>query len=331
MRIKRKEHPDLELKQIVEELREDPLHKFNIAFALMSIIPMLGFMYILVGHLFSFKILEGNVGLIIFVVILVSLLGFLVGHALIKSLLRRVINYMMKLQQNDKQKSIFVANVSHEIKNPLATLRLSITNILDGLVGAITDYQGEILKRCKDLCDRLIRFATDTLDISKIEAGKVELKRSQFEVNKLVDTEMNVCEPAFKKKHLELMTNRPFPRINIWADHDKLSQVIFNLIDNAIKYTPEKGKVLVNLIDEDRYARVEVCDTGEGIPPDKIDKIFDKFERVTSQQGGTGLGLAITKDFIELHRGRIWVESKLNEGSKFIVILPKDLRGTRRF
>ena len=328
--MKQRKQFNLELRQITEELKEDPLHKFNIAFALMSIIPILGFMYILVGELFSFKILEGNVGFIVFVAIFISLMGFIIGHVLIKSLLGRVITYMVRLQKNDRQKSIFVANVSHEIKNPLAALKLSISNILDGVVGKIGQYPKEILKRCQGLCDRLIRFATDTLDISKIEAGKVELKRSQLELNKLIDEEIKIFEPVFKKKQIELMTNHPFPQIDIWADRDKLSVVLSNLIDNAIKYTPQKKKVAINLIDENRYARIEVRDTGDGISEDKIDKIFDKFERVTSNKEGAGLGLSIAKDFVELHRGRIWIESKLKEGSKFIVLLPRDLRIDRR-
>jgi signal transduction histidine kinase len=109
-----------------------------------------------------------------------------------------------------------------------------------------------------------------------------------------------------------------------------MSRLVSNLIDNAVKYTPENGKIFINLLEEERHARLEVCDTGEGIPADKIEKVFDKFERISSSEGGAGLGLAIAKDFVQLHKGRIWVESKLKEGSKFIVLLPKDLRFNKR-
>jgi len=321
---------ELELRQITDELKEDPLHKFNVAFALMGIIPMLGFMYLLVGRLFSIKILEGNVGLIVLAVVFVSLMGFLVGQALIKNMLKRLINYMIKLQEKDKQKSIFVANVSHEIKNPLSVLKLSLSNILDGLLGKIEEYQKDIIKRCHDLCDRLIRFTTQTLDISKIEAGKMEVKRRQVSLDKLIEEEIKVFEPAFNKKQIRFISNQPFPSLMVWADEDKILHAVSNLLDNAIKYTPEGGRVSVNLLEEEKHARIEVCDTGEGIPPDKIDKVFDKFERISSSEGGAGLGLYIAKDFIELHRGRIWIESKLREGSKFIVLLPKDLRFNKR-
>jgi signal transduction histidine kinase len=328
--IRRDRQFELELKQIIEELKEDPVRKFNTAFALMGIIPILSFMYLLIGRFFSSKVLEGNVGLIVLTVVFVSLLGFLIGHTLIKSLLNRLIIYMVRLQEKDKQKSIFVANVSHEIKNPLAVLRLSLSNILDGLVGKIEEYQREIIKTCHDLCERLIRFATHTLDISKIEAGKIELKREYIELNRLIEEEIKVFEAAFNKKDIQCITNHPFPKVMLWADRDKMSRLVSNLIDNAIKYTPQGGKIFINLWEEERHVRLEVCDTGQGIPQDKKEKIFDKFERISSSEGGAGLGLAIAKDFVELHKGRIWVESKLGEGSKFIILLPKDLRLNKR-
>jgi signal transduction histidine kinase len=327
---KNKRQWELELRQIIEELKEDPLRKFNMAFALMGIIPILSFMYLLIGRFFSLEVLEGNVGLIVLTVVFVSLLGFFIGHTLIRSLLNRLIGYMVRLQEKDKQKSIFVANVSHEIKNPLAILRLSLSNILDGLVGKLEEYQKQVIKTCHDLCERLISFTTHTLDISKIEAGKVEVKRECLEFNRLVEEEIKVFEPAFNKKNIQCLASQPFPRIMLWADKDKMSRLVSNLIDNAVKYTPENGKIFINLLEEERHARLEVCDTGEGIPADKIEKVFDKFERISSSEGGAGLGLAIAKDFVQLHKGRIWVESKLKEGSKFIVILPKDLRFNKR-
>lgn len=326
----KEEFDNLDLKRIFEELKEDPLHKFNIAFSLMSIIPILGFMYILLGELFSFKILEGNIGFIVFVSILISLLGFFAGHAIIRNLISRTIKYMAKLKENDRQKSIFVANVSHEIKNPLSIIKLALANILDGIIGNVDERMAEVIRRCKDLCDRLIRFTTDMLDIAKIEAGRIDLKRASVELNSLIEEEIKNFGPAFDKKKLSIDYNQSLPKINIWADRDKLLQVFYNLIDNAIKYTPEHGKILINLLNEDKYARIEICDTGLGIPDDKMEKVFDKFERVSAEHEGTGLGLPIVKDIIELHKGRIWIESKLNEGSRFVVLLPKDLRVHKR-
>jgi Amt family ammonium transporter len=180
------------------------------------------------------------------------------------------------------------------------------------------------------MCERLISFAVHTLDISKIEAGKVEVRREYIELNKLVEEEIKFFEAAFNNKHIQVISNQPFPKIMVWADKDKMSRAVSNLIDNAIKYTPENGRISVNLSEEEKHVRFEVSDTGEGIPLEKIDKVFDKFERISSKDGGHGLGLFITKDYVELHKGRIWVESKLNEGSKFIILLPRDLRLNKR-
>ncbi len=112
-----------------------------------------------------------------------------------------------------------------------------------------------------------------------------------------------------------------------WGDEDKLSEVVNNLLNNAIKYTPEKGEVTLRVFPSDNFVKIEVQDTGEGIPADKLDKIFDKFERFSKSGNGSGLGLAIAKDIIELHGGKIWAESKLGEGSKFITVLPLNRAG----
>ena len=110
----------------------------------------------------------------------------------------------------------------------------------------------------------------------------------------------------------------------MWADKDKLTQVVINLLSNAIKYTPDKGNVAVKLEGSEKEIQFEISDTGAGIPKEDYGKIFDKFERITAEkQEGTGLGLPIARDIVELHRGKIWVESELGKGSKFIFTLPK--------
>ena len=113
----------------------------------------------------------------------------------------------------------------------------------------------------------------------------------------------------------------------IWGDRDKVTEVIINLLNNAIKYTPEKGSIVVRIDGDDKEIRFEVYDSGPGIAKEDFEKIFDKFERVTvEKQEGTGLGLSIAKDIVGLHKGRIWVESEIGKGSKFIFVLPRDLR-----
>lgn len=321
----------LDPRQVIYELREDPLRKFRVAFALMSIIPLLVLFYLILVRFFSFSIVIGSVGFILAVTIAISLLGFGLGYGVISRILRRLMLYAARVRESDQLKSTLVANVSHEVRNPLTIIKLALTNLMDGVAGEINKMQKSVIERCHGTIERLIRMVNELLDLSKIEAGKFMMKRSLVDVTSLIDNELIGFDPAVKRKSLQLEKQVPALPIKIWADQDKIAQVFDNVFGNAVKYTPENGKIWVRLADVNSDARIEVEDSGGGIPTDKLDKVFDKFERIAQQKElGTGLGLPIAKDIIEMHRGRIWVESETGKGSKFIVLLPKDLRGRRR-
>lgn len=236
-----------------------------------------------------------------------------------------------RLRKLDQLKSQFVANVSHEFKNPLTAIKESLGIILDGLIGKISPEQKNMLKAGKNNVERLIRLVTDLLDVSKIESGKIEMKREQFDVASLVDEILRTYERDISKKQITLKKNISQDIGLMWADKDKLTQVVINLLSNAIKYTPDKGSVAIKLEGSEKEIQLEISDTGPGIPKEDYGKIFDKFERITAEkQEGTGLGLPIAKDIVELHKGRIWLESEVGKGSRFIFILPRDLRKSDR-
>jgi len=130
----------------------------------------------------------------------------------------------------------------------------------------------------------------------------------------------------FNKKRIKLTKEIRTTDLSVWANQDKMMLIISNLLSNAIKYTPEEGEVAIKIYPFNESVRLEFFNTGEVIPPDKIEKIFNKFERLNLTKEGTGLGLAITKDTVEMHKGKIWAESRSGEGNRFIVILPRDLR-----
>jgi two-component system sensor histidine kinase VicK len=132
------------------------------------------------------------------------------------------------------------------------------------------------------------------------------------------------------KKRIKLLKGIVDKELSIWADEDKIMRVVNNLLSNAIKYTPEGGEVSLKIYPADGFVRLECTDSGPGIPPDKLDKVFNKFERLDLSKEGTGLGLSITKDIVEMHKGKIWAESQSGAGTKFVVILPQDLRHTPR-
>ncbi len=229
------------------------------------------------------------------------------------------------LKQMNSRKSAFVANVSHEFKNPLGNMKLSLGYLHDGSAGALNEKQKEVLAIARRSTERLIRLVTDLLDLSKIEAGKMKLKKEKVEVVALVNEVITGCVEEIAGKRMTLEKEFSESTGAVWADQDKLIEVIINLLSNAIKYTPDGGKIILTLSGTKNEVRFEISDSGPGIAKEDFSKLFDKFERLTAErEEGTGLGLSITKDIIDLHKGRIWVESELGKGSKFIFTLPRE-------
>jgi PAS domain S-box-containing protein len=228
------------------------------------------------------------------------------------------------LKQMDKRKSAFVANVSHEFKNPLSNMQLSLDYVLDGLAGEVSEKQREALAIALRSTQRLIRLVTDLLDLSKIEAGKMTLKKESFGIAALAGEVLAAERNMISEKNLTLGKEFSESAGEVLADRDKLTEVLINLLSNAVKYTPSGGRITLRLSGTEKEVRFEIADSGPGIAQEDFHKLFDKFERLTAEkQEGTGLGLPIAKDIVELHQGRIWVESELGKGSKFIFTLPR--------
>ena len=310
---------------VLQELKENPYHKFNIAFSLMSIIPFLTFFYILISTS-SLDALAGQTGIILFTCIVISICGFTVGYIVINSILKRLFVYATRLKHSDQAKSTFVASVSHELKNPITIIKTNLELISDGIIGRIDEAQKKIVDLCIKTTDRMTRLVTDLLDLHKIEAGMFDMKREECDLSKLVQSQVVEFSIIISKKSIKMVTELLDTNLILWADSDKITRVINNLLGNAIKYTPDGQAVTVKAYPIERFIRFEVADKGPGIPTDKLEKVFDKFERLDHSKEGTGLGLAITKDIVELHKGRIWAESLPGRGSTFVVVLPRDLR-----
>jgi len=232
-----------------------------------------------------------------------------------------------ELRELDRRKSAFVSHVSHEFKNPLFTAQESLRIVLNKEAGPITSRQKQMLGFTKNSVDRLIRLVTDLLDLSKIEAGKMELKREKIDVKPWLEEVITTYEPEIRKNQMSLKKEIPQDIGAIWGDSDKLTEVVINLLSNAIKYTPAEGEVGIKVSGTRQHIQLEISDTGSGIAEADRKKIFDKFERITAEsQEGTGLGLPIARDITVLHKGSISVESEPGKGSVFIVTLPRDFR-----
>jgi two-component system, sensor histidine kinase and response regulator len=228
-----------------------------------------------------------------------------------------------KLIEFDKQKSDFVSKVSHEIRNPLAVISTSIAVLEDQIEGPLNEAQKTILKNTQKNIKGLINFAQELLDLSKIETGKMTLNKTPSEMKSLVDDVLTTYDQEFLKKDLKADKNlqENLPKISV--DPEKIKIVFSNLISNAIKFTPNSGNIKISLSKNENELIFEISDSGCGINPKDLGKIFDKFERAGKNQTyGTGLGLPIAKDIVLLHNGKIDVKSDGKTGSTFIVFLP---------
>ncbi len=231
-----------------------------------------------------------------------------------------------QLKQMDQLKSQFLAHVSHELRTPLTSITGFTDNMLEGLAGSLSAKQEQYLARIKANGNRLTRMITDLLDRSRIEAGKLELSLGPVVLTTLVSEVIEQLQPLARVKRQRLDLECLEADLVVWADADRLSQILTNLIDNAIKYTTDGGSVMLRIALEERMARVSVTDTGQGIPRDALPKLFDPFFRSRhherSQIKGLGLGLSIAKDLVELHGGSISVQSEVGRGSVFHFTLP---------
>lgn len=241
----------------------------------------------------------------------------------------KVFNLMIgNLRELDKLKSEFVSVATHQLRSPLSVVRLAVETVLNGEVGQINDKQKNFLDQAYKSNERMIQLVDDLLDISRLEAGKTGYELVEGSLEELTENSVQEFYQIAKHKNILLNYHSPekaLPHIKINAL--KLKMVIENLIDNAIKYTPDNGQVDVFVKNNKDTAEVIVQDTGVGIPSDQIPKLFAKFFRASNalekRIDGTGLGLYIAKKIVEKHDGHIWVESTEGEGSQMHFTIPK--------
>lgn len=231
-----------------------------------------------------------------------------------------------KLEELNKIKTDFVSTVSHELRTPLTAIKGSIGLILGGVTGAIPDETQDLLVTAQKNTDRLVRLINEILDVSKIEAGAMQLHLNKYSVGEILEHATQVYLPMAKEKKIELEYQAPSENPVVIVDRDRIEQVVTNLISNALKFTEAGGKVCVRCSTEQDQVLIHVQDTGQGIPEEFLSMIFEKFqqaERVSLKaKEGTGLGLAIAKALVEEHGGRIWVRSQPGAGSEFVFTLP---------
>lgn len=230
-----------------------------------------------------------------------------------------------RLESLDHSRSQFVSNASHELKTPLSTMKILIETMLyqDPLdEGMAKEFLGDINKEI----DRLSSIIGDLLTLVKMDDNEVKLSRESVSLNALLEDNVRRLQPLAREKGIEMNLSAREP-INVPGDANRLTQVFYNLIDNAVKYTPRGGRVRVELTRRDKKAVIRVSDTGIGIPKADQMHVFDRFYRVdkarSRETGGTGLGLSIVKQIVLLHGGTVSLVSEEDKGSTFTVELPQ--------
>jgi signal transduction histidine kinase len=260
---------------------------------------------------------------------------------------RNLLAAYLRLQEVNRQKTVFLASAAHELKTPLAVMKGYYDLLLSGSLGKLSKKQGEILEESKESCDRLVRVVSMFLNYSALESGKLVLQLRENDLRDCISDVVLRWQDAFQKARVRLETriSKDLPKLNF--DYPKLQQCIANLVDNALKHTPPGGVVKLNAEPhfwerriaevapraERRHEResrvnsvlVTVSDTGAGIAAEYHQEIFEEFVRVDPSSAGMGLGLAITKRLIQAHRGKIWVDSLPGTGSAFSFLMPTNL------
>jgi CheY-like chemotaxis protein len=224
----------------------------------------------------------------------------------------------------DQMKDEFVSVVSHELRTPLTSIRGSLGLLASGRLGTLQEKGQRMLEIAVANTDRLVRLINDILDIERMQSGKIALQKQECNAADLMTQAAEAMRALAEKAEVTLSVTPQSERL--WADPDRILQILTNLLSNAIKFSSRGSTVWLTAEHQDGHLLVHVKDQGRGIPADKRESIFERFQQVDAsdarEKGGTGLGLAICRSIIHQHGGRIWVESTLGEGSTFSFILP---------
>ena len=225
-----------------------------------------------------------------------------------------------KLQELDKTKNLFLANISHELRTPLNAI-IGFSQALDSKIfGDLNSKQAEYIKDIQISSLHLLGMINEILDISKLEAHAMKFSPVELNPSQTIQEVVNILEPLYKNKDIEIVFDSKF-ECKILADYQKFQQILYNLLSNAIKFTPEKGKIEIVQLQKDKNYILKIKDNGIGIDKKFHNKIFKKFVHLnnvyTKNQNSTGLGLTITKELVKLHKGKIYLESEINKGTTF--------------
>ncbi|MCK5581540.1 MAG: GAF domain-containing protein [Candidatus Omnitrophica bacterium] len=231
-----------------------------------------------------------------------------------------------EVKKISKMKSEFISAVSHELRTPLTSIKGYAAILITGKVGNIPDKVKERLKKINKHSDSLVQLINNLLDIARIESGHAEMKFAPHDVYSLVENVEDILAPQMKEKNINFASDIDSNLPELFIDKNQIGRIFINLVSNAIKFTPEHGKITIKAQLDKEQALISVSDTGIGIKEEDAEKLFNEFYRVDNEINqhvkGTGLGLALAKKIVEAHQGKMWLTSKVREGTTFFFTLP---------
>jgi NtrC-family two-component system sensor histidine kinase KinB len=230
-----------------------------------------------------------------------------------------VLRDMTKAREIEKLKSDFIMAASHELRTPVTSIGMSIDLLEESNAERLTQPGREMLRTAKSEVRRLRELVEDLLNLSRIEAGKIEIRRERVSVHRLFQQVQDIFAPQCAMKHVTLIVDAATDCEDIAADQGKIAWVLTNLVSNALRYTPEHGRIQMDARNAGAMVEITVRDTGPGIPYEYQSRIFERFVQFQhgGSAGGAGLGLAIAKEIVKAHGGTIWVDSVPGNGSTF--------------
>jgi signal transduction histidine kinase len=247
-------------------------------------------------------------------------------HAALRQADEEILQVNRQLEKSNRYKSEFLANMSHELRTPLNAILGFSEILLDSTMNLTGGERTEFLRNIHSSGQHLLGLINDILDLAKVEAGKMELHPEPLQALEALQEVTSILEPMARQQGLQLITTGSAEPVQ--ADRSKFKQVLYNLLSNAVKFTPPPGKITVVIKDMPEQLVVSVHDTGIGMKPEDLPKLFREFEQIdgsyTRRYQGTGLGLALCRRFVEMHGGRIWAESQFGAGSTFTFTIPRE-------
>ncbi|RAJ26008.1 HAMP domain-containing sensor histidine kinase [Pedobacter cryoconitis] len=236
-----------------------------------------------------------------------------------------ILNNITQFKELDEAKTNFIATVSHELKTPISSIKMSLKLMDDERIGLMNTEQKQLVEHIKDDCSRLLKITSELLDLAQVETGNLQLNFVKAAPLEIVNYALNAVRFQAEQKNiqLELISKENLPLVN--ADVEKTAWVLINFLSNALRYSSEKSKVQIEIQEKKQGIEFSVRDFGKGIDEQYQKRLFDRYFQVPTDgnnKSGSGLGLAISKDFIEAENGKIWVESEIGEGSRFCFFLP---------